>query len=218
MEVLPSAQSVEDSDSGCSERVPDMSERVDLLDDMSRFKFGKANSTDNGLVNAVLTRNTTTRARMARSQCRSVLALCQYASYLRCTWFSIDQRIKHTPGRQPSRSSGLRPERAMADRGRRMGVSLDALIEAEQDIVKVYFKKIDDSLLNWRAVEEDFIESYTRLIETTSNQEVRDVLCKIVDDSKNHIRKLKGIAELMESIIDDEVKHRMTLLALRDQN
>ncbi len=99
-----------------------------------------------------------------------------------------------------------------------MGVSLDALIEAEQDIVKVYFKKIDDSLLNWRAVEEDFIESYTRLIETTSNQEVRDVLCKIVDDSKNHIRKLKGIAELMESIIDDEVKHRMTLLALRDQN
>lgn len=100
---------------------------------------------------------------------------------------------------------------------RRTRTSLDALIQAEQDIVKVYFKKIDDSLVNWRAVEEDFIESYIRMVETTSNQEVRDVLSKIIDDSKKHIRTLKGISDIVQSIVDDEVKHRMTLLPLRNQ-
>lgn len=102
------------------------------------------------------------------------------------------------------------------DRARSTREIIDAVIQAREDIVKMYFKKVDDSLINWQAVKEDFIESYTRLIETTPSQEFRDVFSMIIDDFKKHIRILREIADMMQSMVDDEVTHRMDLLALRE--
>ncbi len=93
--------------------------------------------------------------------------------------------------------------------------SLDQAIKAEQDVESGYHSVIDENLSYWMAVEEDVIESYTKLIEKSGSPEMRKTLEKIVDDSRKHRRMLDEVSKMLREIVSDEEKHAKMLTNLK---
>jgi rubrerythrin len=93
--------------------------------------------------------------------------------------------------------------------------TLDHAIKAEEDVESGYHSIIDENVSHWKAVEEDVIESYTKMIETSESSEMKDTLGKIVEDSKKHKRMLDQISTMFDEIIADERKHAKMLVNLK---
>ena len=109
----------------------------------------------------------------------------------------------------------------MSERGRERIIqdikTLDEAVKAEKDVESGYYSVIEENVSYWLAVEEDIIESYTRLTSQVSNTKIKDTLTGIMEDSKNHIRILTSIRKSFATIINDEQRHAKLLEGLREE-
>lgn len=103
----------------------------------------------------------------------------------------------------------------MSEKGReriiRDIVTVDQAIKAEKDVESGYHGVIEENLTYWLAVEEDIIESYTKLAKQTNNKKIKTTLTNIIEDSKKHIRMLTSIRKSFTKIINDEQRHAKLL-------
>jgi rubrerythrin len=107
----------------------------------------------------------------------------------------------------------------MSEKGRERVITdietVDQAVKAEKDVEIGYHGAIDENITYWLAVEEDIIESYTKLLKKTENRKIQNTLTKIVEDSKNHIRILTSIKKSFNKIASDEHRHAELLEGLR---
>lgn len=94
--------------------------------------------------------------------------------------------------------------------------TLDQAIKVEQDVESGYYSVIHDNVTYWIAVEEDVIESYTRLMEASPGTKLMKTLEGIVEDSKKHRSMLTHISSMLDSIVTDEKRHEKILAELKD--
>ena len=90
--------------------------------------------------------------------------------------------------------------------------SIDQAIKAEENVEGGYHKTIDEYLTYWMAVEEDVVESYTRLAETMQNTNVRKTLGQLIEDSKKHRKVLEHVSLTLKEIMKDEERHAKMLV------
>lgn len=93
--------------------------------------------------------------------------------------------------------------------------TLDQAIKAEEDVESGYHAVIDENITYWKAVEEDIVESYTKLIASSENLQLKQTLEHIVEDSKKHRRLLDQVSALLKEIVIDEEKHAKMLTNLK---
>jgi len=109
----------------------------------------------------------------------------------------------------------------MSEKGRERVIkdieTVDQAVKAEKDVEIGYHGAIDENITYWLAVEEDIIESYTKLLKNTDNRKIKNTLTKIVEDSKNHIRMLTSIKKAFNKIASDEHRHAELLEGLRKE-
>lgn len=96
-------------------------------------------------------------------------------------------------------------------------VTVDQAVKAEKDVESGYHDVIDENLTYWLAVEEDIIESYTKLAQQTDNKKIKTTLARIIEDSKNHVRILTSISKSFKKIMSDEQRHAKLLEELREE-
>jgi len=93
--------------------------------------------------------------------------------------------------------------------------TLDQAIKVEQDVESGYYSVIHENVSYWIAVEEDVIESYSKLMETSPGTELMKTLTEIVEDSKKHRGMLSHISSTLDLIVADERKHEKMLAELK---
>jgi rubrerythrin len=76
-------------------------------------------------------------------------------------------------------------------------------IKVELDVQSGFYKILNDHIAYWIAVEEDVVDSYTRLLENTREREVKSNLAQIIEGTKNHIRSLESIKQILSTIVSD---------------
>lgn len=89
--------------------------------------------------------------------------------------------------------------------------SLDQAIKVEEDVQSAYHAVIEENISYWWALEEDVIESYTKLINKTDSEKVRSALSRIIEDSRNHIEVLESMRESFRKMLADERRHAKIL-------
>lgn len=109
----------------------------------------------------------------------------------------------------------------MSQRGRERIIqdiqTVDQAIKAEKDVETGYHGVIEENLDYWLAVEEDIIDSYTKLTKQTDNKKIKLTLSKITEDSRNHVRILTSIRKSFTKIMNDEQRHAKMLEGLREE-
>ncbi len=90
--------------------------------------------------------------------------------------------------------------------------TLDQAIKAEQDVESGFHSVIDENIAYWKAVEEDVIESYTKLVEKIQNEHVKQTLENIIEDSRKHRKALESVSTTLDAIIKDEARHARLLM------
>ena len=95
--------------------------------------------------------------------------------------------------------------------------TLDQAVKAEKDVEIGYHGVIEENLTHWLAVEEDIIDSYTKLADQSDNKKIKTTLAKIVEDSKKHVRILTSIRKSFTTIMTDEQRHAKLLQDLADE-
>jgi rubrerythrin len=95
--------------------------------------------------------------------------------------------------------------------------TVDQAVKAEKDVESGYHGVIDENIAYWLAVEEDIVESYTKLLSSTDNKKIKTTLTRIIEDSKNHIRMLTSIKKSFAKIMSDEQRHAELLESLREE-
>lgn len=95
--------------------------------------------------------------------------------------------------------------------------TVDQAIKAEKDVESGYHGVIEENISYWLAVEEDIVDSYTKLAQKSEDRTVKTTLAKIVEDSKNHIRVLTSIRKSINEIMADEKRHTEMLQELADK-
>ena len=89
---------------------------------------------------------------------------------------------------------------------------MDQAIKAEQDVESGFHSVIDENIAYWKAVEEDVIESYTKLVQTIQNEDVKRTLGRIIEDSRKHRKMLESVSATLDAIIKDEGEHARMLI------
>lgn len=109
----------------------------------------------------------------------------------------------------------------MSEKGRERIIrdidTMDQAVKAEKDVESGYHGIIDENLSYWLAVEQDIIDSYTKLLKQSEDKKVKSTLTQIIGDSKNHIRMLSSIRKTFDKIMEDEQRHATLLQALADR-
>jgi rubrerythrin len=95
--------------------------------------------------------------------------------------------------------------------------TFDEAVKVEGDVESGYDRVIDEHITYWIAVEEDIVESYTKLISKTENPKIRTTLEHIVADSRRHAEMLRSVAETFRKIMLDEEKHARLIRQLADE-
>lgn len=95
--------------------------------------------------------------------------------------------------------------------------TVEQAVKAEKDVESGYHGVIDENIAYWLAVEEDIVESYTKLMKQSDNKKIKTTLARIIDDSKNHIRMLTSIKKSFAKIMADEQRHAKLLEGLADE-
>ena len=89
--------------------------------------------------------------------------------------------------------------------------SLDQAIKVETDVFSGYQRVIEENVSYWIAVEEDIIDSYTKMADRSQNIKERTTLNKLVEDSKEQIEVLRSIRESFRKIAAEEIRHGQML-------
>jgi rubrerythrin len=95
--------------------------------------------------------------------------------------------------------------------------TVEQAIKAEKDVESGYHGVIDENLTYWLAVEEDIVESYTKLAKKSRSKTVKSTLNKIIRDSKRHALMLTSIRKSFDKIMADEQRHAAMLQELADK-
>ena len=90
-------------------------------------------------------------------------------------------------------------------------------MKVERDVESGYDRVIDEHITYWIAVEEDIVESYSKLIEKTENPKIRTTLSLIISDSRRHAEMLRSVAETFRKIMLDEEKHARLIRQLVEE-
>ena len=85
--------------------------------------------------------------------------------------------------------------------------SIDQAIKVEKDVLVGYQRIVDENIANWIAVEEDIIDSYSKMSGQAGDLNLRATLTSLVEDSKDQIEVLRSIRENFRKIAADEVRH-----------
>jgi DNA-binding Lrp family transcriptional regulator len=92
--------------------------------------------------------------------------------------------------------------------------SLDQAVKVVRDVESGYHSLVDENISYWWAVEEDIIESYTRLMNGTDDGKVRSTLSEIIPDLRGHIEVLESMRESFKKMLADVQRHGKMLQAL----
>jgi rubrerythrin len=95
--------------------------------------------------------------------------------------------------------------------------TFDDAVKAERDVESGYDRVIDEHITYWIAVEEDIVDSYSKLIAKTENPKIRTTLSHIVADSRRHAEMLRSVAETFRKIMLDEEKHARLIQQLAEE-
>ena len=95
--------------------------------------------------------------------------------------------------------------------------TFDDAVKAERDVESGYDRVIDEHITYWIAVEEDIVDSYSKLIAKTENPKIRTTLSQIVADSRRHADMLRSVAETFRKIMLDEEKHARLIQQLAEE-
>ena len=95
--------------------------------------------------------------------------------------------------------------------------TVEQAVKAEKDVELGYHGVIEENVSYWLAVEEDIVESYTKLMQQSSSKKIKTTLAKIIEDSKNHVRMLTSIKKAFAKIMADEQRHAKLLEGLADE-
>jgi len=95
--------------------------------------------------------------------------------------------------------------------------TVEQAVKAEKDVESGYHGVIEENITYWLAVEEDIVDSYTRLLEQTQNEKIRETLTAIIEDSKKHAQMLAQIRDSFSKILSDEQRHAKLLQGLADE-
>jgi len=95
--------------------------------------------------------------------------------------------------------------------------TVEQAVKAEKDVEMGYHGVIEENISYWLAVEEDIVDSYTKLVKETDSRKIKTTLTKIIEDSKNHIRILTSIKKSFNKIMTDEQRHAKLLQELADE-
>jgi rubrerythrin len=95
--------------------------------------------------------------------------------------------------------------------------TFDDAVKAERDVESGYDRVIDEHITYWIAVEEDIVDSYSKLIAQTENPKIRATLGQIVADSRRHADMLRSVAETFRKIMLDEEKHARLIQQLAEE-
>ena len=95
--------------------------------------------------------------------------------------------------------------------------TFDDAVKAERDVESGYDRVIDEHITYWIAVEEDIVDSYSKLIAKTENPKIRTILSDIVADSRRHAEMLRSVAETFRKIMLDEEKHARLIQQLAEE-
>jgi len=90
-------------------------------------------------------------------------------------------------------------------------------VKVERDVESGYDRVIDEHITYWIAVEEDIVDSYSKLIAKTENPKIRTILSDIVADSRRHAEMLRSVAETFRKIMLDEEKHARLIQQLAEE-
>jgi ferritin-like metal-binding protein YciE len=92
--------------------------------------------------------------------------------------------------------------------------NLDTAMKIVRDVELAYHRTIEENISYWWAVEEDIIESYTKLMNQTDNERVKATLSKIIPDLKRHVEVLESMRESFKGILADVKNHGEMIQAL----
>jgi len=95
--------------------------------------------------------------------------------------------------------------------------TVEQAVKAEKDVESGYHGVIDENIAYWLAVEEDIVESYTKLMKQTDSRKIKTTLAEIIQDSKRHIRMLTSIKKSFATIMSDEQRHARLLQGLANE-
>ena len=104
--------------------------------------------------------------------------------------------------------------------------TLGQAVKVEKNVEIGYHGVIDENTAYWSAVEENLVESYTKLLKQeipfhelkqTGNEKMKTTLTTLVRDSKNHILILKSIKNGFTKIMNDKHRHAQLLESLRKE-
>ena len=85
--------------------------------------------------------------------------------------------------------------------------TIDQAMKVEKDVLAGYQRIVDENIANWIAVEEDIIDSYSKMSGQSGNVNMRATLNNLVEDSKEQIEVLRSIRENFRKIAADELRH-----------
>ena len=89
--------------------------------------------------------------------------------------------------------------------------NLDQAIKVQTDVFAGYQRVIEENVAYMIAVEEDIVDSYTKLANQTENVKQRTTFNKLAEDSKEQIEVLRSIRENFRKIAAEEMRHGQML-------
>lgn len=94
--------------------------------------------------------------------------------------------------------------------------NLDQAVKVEKDVLSAYQRVIEENICYWIAVEEDIVDSYTKMADRSESVELRATLNRLIEDSRDHIEVLGSIRENFRKIAADEIRHGKMLEELAE--
>jgi bacterioferritin (cytochrome b1) len=95
--------------------------------------------------------------------------------------------------------------------------NLSQAVKIESDVFAGYQRIVEENISYWLAVEEDMVESYTKMLNEARDDKTRSTLSEIVRDSKDHIEALESIRENFKKILTDARRHVDMLQEISNQ-
>lgn len=84
-------------------------------------------------------------------------------------------------------------------------------LKVERDVVSAYQRVVEENLSYWLGVEEDIVDSFTKMMNSTESQKMKSALSEIIRDTRNHIEALESIRESFKKILADDQRHAKML-------
>jgi len=89
--------------------------------------------------------------------------------------------------------------------------TLDQAVKVERDVLSGYERVIDENISYWIAVEEDIVDSYTKMATRSDEVKTKATLGNLMEDAREQIEVLRSIRENFRKIAADEERHAKIL-------